>query len=87
MEFVRSAQFSTEKGNQIITVFKVTPTIKDFKLILSMKITFDIGAGEETIIIDEQNKIGKKIQILVFDNKIEKMNKQLYDLLKDSIQL
>ncbi|MCX6246623.1 MAG: hypothetical protein NTW10_02715 [Bacteroidetes bacterium] len=47
MDFLRAVQFKTGERNHILTIFKVTPTIKKFKLILSMKVTYEIGQQEK----------------------------------------
>lgn len=85
MEFVHSVQLKSENRNHILVVFKVIPTIKKFKLILSMKVAYEIGQGEQVIDIQKQNE--NNIRITIYGNTIAERNKKLYELIKDKIQL
>lgn len=85
MEFIRAVQFNTDVHNHILAIFKVTPTIKRFKFILSMKVTYGIGQGE--IIVDVQKQKEDNIRIGVYGNDVKEKNQMVYDLIKDKIQL
>ena len=85
MEFVRAIQFKSEDRNHILVVFKVIPTIKKFKLILSMKVTYEIGQGEKSVNVQKQTK--DNIRIVIYGKDLAEKNKKLYALIKDQIQL
>jgi len=85
MDFVRAVQFNSGERNHILTIFKVTPTIKRFKLILSMKVTYEIGREEN--VVDVQKQKEDNIQIVIYGNDIAEKNQKLYDLIKDKVQL
>ncbi len=84
MEFVRSCADSTEKGKHIMAVFSVIPNVKKFKLILSMKVTYQLQKGPEIISVLKQNE--DNIKIVVYGKNLEG-NKPLYDFIKDKINL
>src|SRR5690606_13557794 len=56
MDLVRSVQFTSDHQNHLLAILKVTPTVKDFKMILSMRVTYEIGQGTKTIDLQRQKK-------------------------------
>jgi len=85
MKFVRACQDSSDKGNYIMAVFSVLPTIKDFKLILSMKVTYALGHEKENVRVLKQNE--DNIKIVIYGNSVKEKNTLIYDFIKDSVQL
>ena len=63
MDFVRACVDSSKKNKLITAVFSVRPTVRKFKLILSMKVTYAIQNGKDTINVLKQNE--DNIQIVV----------------------
>jgi hypothetical protein len=85
MEFIRAVQFNSDEHNHILTIFKVTPTIKKFKLILSMKVTYEIAQKE--ISVDVQKQAEDNIRIVIYGKDVKEKNQMVYDLIRDKIQL
>ncbi len=83
MDFLRAVQITKEDKNYIIVVFRVTPTIEDFKLIMSMRVFYELGNGEKMIDVQKQKEDNIKIQI--FGKDIESKNKAMYNLIKSRL--
>jgi hypothetical protein len=85
MKFVRACQDSSDKGNYIMAVFSVLPTIKDFKLILSMRVTYALGHEKENVTVLKENE--DNIKIHIYGTTVKEKNPLVYDFIKDSVQL
>lgn len=85
IEFVHAVQYGSDDNNHILTVFKVTPTIKKFKLILSMKVTYEIGKEEK--IVDIQKQQENNIRISIYGKTLPEKNPKLYEMIKGKINL
>ncbi len=85
MEFVRAMQLMSEGSNHILTVFKVTPTIRRFRLIMSIRVTYEIGHGEKVVDVMKQKE--DNIRFTVYGKDIAEKNRQLYELTKDKARL
>ena len=83
MEFVRAWTSSTQK-NQITTIFKVTPTIDNFKLILSMRVTYSLGQGNK--VVNVRNSKEDNIRFNIYGNDVREKNGIIYELIKDHTQ-
>jgi hypothetical protein len=84
MDFVNAAQIR-DKKNHIIAVFKVSPLIQDFKLIMSMRVTYEIGKGEKTINVQKQKE--DNIHITVCGSNVKEKHQLVYELVKDHVRL
>ncbi len=85
MDFIRACSDSSKKGRNIMTVFKVTPTIKDFKLILSMRVFYELANGKEILSVIKQNE--DNIKIIIFGKNIKEKNKFVYEFIKDKVEI
>lgn len=85
MKFVHAMQFDKHDDNHILTVFEVTPTVNDFKLILSMRVIYEIGQGEK--IVDVQKQKEDNIRIVIYGKTLPEKNPTLYNQIKDKINL
>jgi hypothetical protein len=85
MDFVRAVQHASGNQNDILVFLKVTPTVKDFKLIMSMKITYEMGQG--TKIIDIQKQKEDNVRSAVYGKDLKEKNPKMYDLVKDKVNL
>ena len=85
MEFVKSVQIQSPDKNNILAFFKVTPLIKDFKFVLSMRVTYEIGQGAKTINVQKQKE--DKIRFTVYGKDMPQKYPKTYDLIKDKLRL
>jgi hypothetical protein len=85
MDFIRACSDSSEKGKNILTIFKVTPKISDFKLFISMRVFYQLENGKEILSILKQDE--DNIKIIIYGKDIQQKNKFLYDFIKDKVQL
>ena len=85
LDLVRSVQFTSDNQNHILTILQVTPKIKDFKMVLSMKVTYEIGQGKK--VIDLQKQKENNIRVTIYGRDLAQKNQKLYDLVKDSLNL
>jgi hypothetical protein len=86
MDFVRAC-IDSSNGKKVITaVFSVRPTVKKFKLILSMKVTYAIQNGKDTINVLKQND--DNIQISIYGKDSTNItHKTFYDFIKGKVNL
>ena len=83
MEALRAGWMSKGGHSQVVTVFKVKPIVEDFKLILSMRVGYDIGEGEQVIDIEQEGRI----QITVYGNDVKEKGRIVYEFVKDRVDL
>jgi hypothetical protein len=82
MDLVRAAWVGSEHPYMVV-VFKITPTVPDFKLVLSMRLTYDIGDGEK--ILDIQKTTNARMS--VYGNNVQEKSLKLYNFVKDKVDL
>ncbi len=85
IDIVKSVQYASENQNHILAILKVAPTVQDFKLILSMRVTYDIGHGTHVVNLLKQRE--DNIRITIYGNDLPQKNIKLYNLIKDSVSL
>lgn len=85
MELVRAVQFNSEGQNHILTIFKVIPAIKDFKLIMSMRVTYEIGQGAKVVNVQKQKE--DHINITIYGKNVQEKSQKVYDWVKDKLNL
>ena len=85
MDLVRAVQFTSENQHHILTILKVTPTVKDFKMIMSMRVTYEIGQGSK--VIDVQKQKEDKISIAIYGTDMAQKNSKLFELVQDRLNL
>ncbi|MEI7978109.1 MAG: hypothetical protein WCI53_04630 [Bacteroidota bacterium] len=85
IDFVKSVQYTSDSINHILAILKVTPTVKDFKMILSMRVTYEIGQGEKVVNLQIQSE--HNIIISIYGKDLQQKNIKLYNLIKDSVNL
>ncbi|MFB1022511.1 MAG: hypothetical protein QMC40_07105 [Vicingaceae bacterium] len=72
-----------EIENKVVIVMKVSPTIEDFKLIISGRTEYSFG--RKTIISDLQKD--PKSRIVVYGHNISTKAPELYNLIKDGLKI
>lgn len=85
MDFVRACSDSSKNGKNILTLFKVTPIVKDFKLVLSMRVFYQLEKEKEILSFLKPNE--DNIGIVVYGRNVQEKNKFVYDFIKDRIDL
>lgn len=85
LEFIRALQTTTSNANHILAIFKVTPTVPDFKLVLSMRVIYGIGQGEKTVNIQKQKE--DNIRISIYGSDVAEKHKRIYELIKDKVNM
>ncbi len=85
IDFVRSAQFTSGDQNHILVILAVTPTVKNFKMILSMRVTYEIGQGTKVIDVLKQKE--KNIRITIYGKDIPEKDQKIFNLIKDRINM
>ena len=83
LEFVRAGQVGSQDHPMTVVVFKVTPLVPDFMPVLSMKITYDIGNGEQVVDILKNDNV----RMTVYGNDVESKSKKVYEFVKDIVDL
>lgn len=83
IDFVKSVQYTSDSLNHILAILKVTPTVKDFKMILSMRVTYEIGQGDKVVNLQKQSE--HNIIISIYGKDLQQKNIKLYNLIKDSV--
>ncbi len=83
MDFVRAAMVKADGQPMLVVVLVVTPLVDDFKLVLSMKLSYDLGDGERSI--ELQRSPG--ISIHVYDKDVESKSTKVYRFVKDRVDL
>ncbi|PBQ30635.1 hypothetical protein CNR22_02220 [Sphingobacteriaceae bacterium] len=83
MELIRAVQFNSGGQHRILTFLKVTPTVPDFKLILSMKLSYEVGQGMK--VIDLQKQQANQIRLTVYGNTMVEKYKPMYELIKEKV--
>lgn len=83
MEFVRSAMVRAGDQSMLVAVLKVTPTVPDFKLVLSMRLGYDIGDGERSLDVQQS----PDIRFTVYGADVESKSKKVYEFVKDKVDL
>ncbi len=66
-----------------MAIFKVTPHVEDFRLVVSMKVTYDMGHGEMVVDIMK----GQKVRITVYGKSVREKDPNLYAFIKDSVDV
>jgi hypothetical protein len=85
LDFLKAKYTASENSNEIVLIFKYEPKPKKiYKPIISMKITYSIGASETetTEILNES-----KHSVVIYGNDINQKNPTLYSLIKEKIDL
>ena len=86
MDFVRACIDSSNNKKTITAVFSIRPTVKKFKLILSMKVTYAIQNGKDTINVLKQNE--DNIRIIIYGKDSTNVtHKTFYDFIKGKVNL
>ncbi|MBP7450725.1 MAG: hypothetical protein KA817_11870 [Flavobacteriales bacterium] len=83
MEFVRAAMVRAGEESMLVAVLKVTPIVPDFKLVLSMKLSYDLGDGERSMDIQQS----PDIRFTVYGADVESKSKKVYAFVKDKVDL
>lgn len=83
LEFVRAGWVIKESHTMVVVMLKVTPTSPDFKPVLSMKMSYDIGDGERSMSVNDN----PDIRITVYGNDVESKSKVMYRFVKDKVDL
>lgn len=82
MEILRAAWVGPSDKSYVVMVFKITPTVANFKLVLSMKFTYDAGQGEQ--VLTEHSKI---IRMAVYDEHVRDKDRKVYNFVQDKVDL
>lgn len=80
MEMVRAAWVGPSDKSYVVMVFKVTPTVPDFKLVFSMNFTYDAGYGEQVLAQGSHN-----IRMAVYDQDVWNTDRKVYRFLENKI--
>ena len=84
MEFVRAGWLEGRDGKKmVVAVFKITPLIEDFKMVLSMR----LGYGFNSAMNNADVEATDKIKFAVFDNNVAEKAWKTYQLIKDRVDL
>ena len=83
LEFVRAAMVRAGEQSMLVAVLKVTPTVPDFKLVLSMRLSYDIGDGERSLDVQQS----PDIRFTVYGADVEGKSKKVYEFVKDKVDL
>lgn len=73
MEFVRAGRVDLAGSGMVTVILKVTPLTDDFKLVLSMRIGYDMGNGAAEVDVEK----GKNVRFIVYDTSLHEMSKKL----------
>lgn len=84
-DFIRACSDSSKDGRNVLAVFKVTPLVQDFKLVLSMRVVYQFQHGNEITRVLSQNE--DNIDIIIYGKDIEQKNKFVYNFIKDNVQI
>ena len=82
MDLVRAAWVGSEHPYMVV-VFKITPTVPDFKLVLSMKFAYDIGDGEKVLDVLKSGNI----RMTVYGSDVQEKSQKLYNFVKGKVDL
>lgn len=83
MDFVRAGWLHSADHDKVMAIFQVTPQTPEFRMVLSMRVAYDIGKGE--VLVDMEKD--RQARITVYGNDLEKKNKKLYEFVKDKVEL
>lgn len=83
LEFVRAAVVPAGEQSMLVAVLKVTPIIPDFKLVLSMRLSYDIGDGERSMDLQQS----PDIRFTVYGADVESKSKKVYEFVKEKVDL
>ncbi|MBP8823719.1 MAG: hypothetical protein KBH07_08755 [Flavobacteriales bacterium] len=73
MEFVRAGQVKLADHSLVTVILKVMPLTDDFKLVLSMRVGYDMGNGAAEVDVEK----GNNIRFTVYDTALHEMSKKL----------
>lgn len=73
MEFVRAGRVNLAESGLVTVILKVTPLIDDFKLVLSMRVGYDMGNGAAEVDVEK----GNNVRFIVYDTALHKMSEKL----------
>ncbi len=85
LDILSAKYIETNGNNEVLLIFKYEPKKKkEFKPIFSMKITYSIGNSqdEKTEILEKSNH-----SIVFYGNDIDTKNPEIFNLIKDKINL
>lgn len=83
MEFVRAGWVTQEGHTMVVVMLKVTPTRPDFKLVLSMRLFYDLGDGKRSMEVKQD----PDMRITVYGKDIESKSEVMYRFVKDKVDL
>lgn len=73
MEFVRAGQVKLAEHGLVTVILKVTPLTDDFKLVLSMRVGYDMGNGAAEVDVEK----GNNVRFIVYDTALHEMSRKL----------
>lgn len=73
MEFVCAGQVKLAEHSLVTAILKVTPLTDDFKLVLSMRVGYDMGNGAAEVDVEK----GNNVRIIVYDTALHEMSRKL----------
>ncbi len=86
IKFIKAIQTTINKGNEIQVIFSITPKeIEDFPPVVSTKIVYALDNGPEKK-VDLMHK-EDNLNLTLYDKNIKEKAPELYDLIKDYIDL
>ena len=83
LEFVRAAQVGSATKPMTVVVLKVTPLVPDFKLVMSMRLAYDIGHGG----MELEAQSSADMRFTVYGNDVESKSRTVYEFVKDKVDL
>lgn len=83
MEPVRAAIVRTGEKSMLVAVLKVTPTVPDFKLVLSMRLGYDMGDGARSVDVQQE----PDVRFTVYGADVESKDKKVHEFVKDKVDL
>ena len=85
MKFIRAVHPDSADKHSVLVLLQITPTHpKDFKLILSMRVTYRVG-DEALQMVDVGRQLEPKIRIAIYGGNVREQSAFVYSLLKDRI--
>jgi hypothetical protein len=86
IEFVKAKWFGTADSNTVAAVFYVSPKKnKDFRPVLSMKVTYSANDAVETIVDVMKQKVPLPVQFVIYGQNVEEKNPAIYQMVKNKI--